>query len=443
MIERAQRLGDAAKRLSVPEGTYAVGVGLLILGLAAYGFQILAAKQLSDSGYAALNVLWAIVFVVSPGLFQPLEQEVGRAVAFRRARNIGGGPLVRRAAVLGAILAVLIMVAALIAHQPIIDDLFNGNNALFGGLFLALVFYYVAYTTRGTLSGNGRFGAYGRMYGSEGLVRIVLCAGLVVAGSHSPGLYGIALAVPPLFAVGISLVGQHDLLLPGPEAPYSELSGALAWLLIGSLLAQMLSYASVLGVQLLASKAEKDHVAHFITGLFVARIPLLLFQAVQAALLPKLAGLASAGKHEDFRSGMKRLLVIVLALCIAGVLGATFLGPWGGRKLFPGKWDLGYRDMALLTLGAMGFIIALTLAQGLIALKAYKEATFAWAAGIVAFVVTVAVGSDLFLRNELAFVVGSAVSAVLMAALLRPRMATGLGTIEELVEVIEHEPLEI
>ena len=154
-------------------------------------------------------------------------------------------------------------------------------------------------------------------------------------------MYGLALALPPLFAVGISLWGQHDLLQPGPEAPYSELSSALAWLLVGSALAQLLSYASVLAVQLLATEAEKDNVAKFITGLFIARIPLLLFQAVQAALLPKLAGLASEGKHEDFRAGMRRLLVVVVAICVAGTVAATVLGPWAGRTLFPSKWILG------------------------------------------------------------------------------------------------------
>ncbi len=94
---------------------------------------------------------------------------------------------------------------------------------------------------------------------------------------------------------------------PGPQAPYSELSGALAWLLLGSVLAQLLSYASVFGVNLLATKDQSDLASHFITGLFIARIPLLLFQAVQAALLPKLAAQASAGEYDEFRSGMREL----------------------------------------------------------------------------------------------------------------------------------------
>lgn len=443
MVERAQRLAGAAKKVPVPEGTWAIGAGLVVVGLSAYGFQILAAKRLSNDDYNALNVLWAMVFVLTPGLFQPLEQEVGRAVAARRAQGVGGGPLVRRAALLGGMLALGVAVIAAIAFRPIVDHLFDGRAWLLAGLFVAIFFYYVAFITRGTLSGNGRFRAYGLMQGSEGTVRIVACLALFVIGVRSAGLYGIALAAPPLFAVAISLRGEKNLMLPGPDAPYSELSGALAWLLLGSVLAQGLSYASVFGVNLLATSSQKDVASHFITGLFVARIPLLLFQAVQAALLPKLAGLASEGKIDDFRVGMHRLVGVVVALCVTGTLGATLLGPWAGKKLFADKWNLANRDMFLLTLAATAFILALTLAQGLIALKAYKQNACAWIVGIVVFVVTVALGNDLILRNELGFLAGGAAATTVMATLLIPRMRGGGATLQDLVEVVEHEPLEI
>jgi len=443
VVERAQRLAGAAKKVPVPEGTWAIGAGLVVVGLSAYGFQILAAKRLSNDDYNALNVLWAMVFVLTPGLFQPLEQEVGRAVAARRAQGVGGGPLVRRAALLGGMLALGVAVIAAIAFRPIVDHLFDGRAWLLAGLFVAIFFYYVAFITRGTLSGNGRFRAYGLMQGSEGTVRIVACLALFVIGVRSAGLYGIALAAPPLFAVAISLRGEKNLMLPGPDAPYSELSGALAWLLLGSVLAQGLSYASVFGVNLLATSSQKDVASHFITGLFVARIPLLLFQAVQAALLPKLAGLASEGKIDDFRVGMHRLVGVVVALCVTGTLGATLLGPWAGKKLFADKWNLANRDMFLLTLAATAFILALTLAQGLIALKAYKQNACAWIVGIVVFVVTVALGNDLILRNELGFLAGGAAATTVMATLLIPRMRGGGATLQDLVEVVEHEPLEI
>jgi hypothetical protein len=63
----------------VPEGTFAVGAGLAISGVTTYGFQILAFRGLSKPDYAALNALWVFVFVLAPGVFLPLEQEVGRA----------------------------------------------------------------------------------------------------------------------------------------------------------------------------------------------------------------------------------------------------------------------------------------------------------------------------------------------------------------------------
>src|SRR4051812_50031844 len=112
MSQRAQKLIEAARKLPVPEGTYAVGLGLLISGITAYGFQILAFKGLTKSEYAALNGLWILVFVVAPGFFLPLEQEVGRAVADRRSRHVGGGPVVRKAAFAGTILAGSLMAVA-------------------------------------------------------------------------------------------------------------------------------------------------------------------------------------------------------------------------------------------------------------------------------------------------------------------------------------------
>ena len=437
VVERVQRLTGAAKKLPVPEGTWAIGAGLIIVGLSAYGFQILAAKRLSTPDYNALNDLWALVFVFSPGLFQPLEQEVGRA------RGEGGGPLVKRAAFLGAVLALSVIVIATIFHAKIVEDVFDGRGILLIALFVGIAFYFVSFITRGTLSGNSRFRAYGMMHGSEGSVRLLACIVLFAVGSKAVGAWGFALAAPPLVAVAISLRGERNLMAPGPEAPYSELSGALAWLLLGSVLAQLLSYVSVFGVTWLATDSQKDLASHFITGLFVARVPLLLFQAVQAALLPKLAGLASEGKHDDFRAGMRRLVGVVLVLCTTGVVAATLVGPWAGQKLFASKWNLHNRDMFLLTLAATAFILALTLAQGLIALKAYKESAFGWIVGIVAFVVAVALGHDLILRNELGFLAGGVSAALVMAAFLFPRMRRGGATLEDLVQVVEHEPLEI
>jgi O-antigen/teichoic acid export membrane protein len=443
LSSRAQRFVDAAKS-NVPEGTYAVGAGLLIAGVTAYGFQLLANHRLEKLHYAALNSLWAVVFVVTPGLFQPLEQEVARAVAHRRARGIGGGPLVKRAAVLGAVLAACSVVLALVFEHPIVHTLFHGQGLLLISLVAAIVCYFFAFITRGALSGNGRFGAYGLMHGSEGATRILACGLLFVIGSHSTGLYGLALALPPAVAVLVSLRGQHGLLTPGPTAPYSELSSALGLLLLGAVLAQSLSYAAFLAATILAkTHVQKDALSGFISAIFIARIPILLFAAVQAALLPKLAALAGAGRHNEFLSGMRRLLVIVVAVGVVGIVGSATVGPTVGKKLFD-NWTLDGFNLGVLAAGSGAFILALTLNQGLIALASYTRAAAAWVVGVAVFLITLAVGNELFLRCELAYLLGSIAAAAVMAVFLFGQISRGAtGDIDTLVGLIQHEPLEL
>lgn len=443
MAQRGNKLIDAA-RTGVPEGTWPVGAGLVLAGLTAYVFQIIAARNLSEADYAAFNGLWVLIFIVTPGLFLPIEQEVGRALADRAARQLGGGPLVRRAAKLGGALCLLMIVVAVIFAPTLIDVLFDGWGLLFVALVVALVAYYVEHLTRGTLSGNGRFGPYGLLLGSEGVVRMLAAITLAVVGVTTPGPYGLVLALAPFVAIGLAVRGQRHLLLPGPPAPYSELSSALGYLLVGSLLAQFLGYASFLGAVILAPDNSEDALGGFIAGLFLARIPILLFQAVQAALLPKLAGLTGAGRHADFRSGLLKLIAIVGAIGIIGVIGGLTLGPWAGELLFGDTFTLGGRDLALLAGGSGIFILALTLAQALIALQEYPRMTLSWVIGIVFFVVVTALGNDLFLRVELGFIAGSAAACLSLMAFLAPHIRRGdTGDVDPLVEAIAHERLEL
>ncbi|MCZ7528833.1 MAG: hypothetical protein M5U14_22140 [Acidimicrobiia bacterium] len=441
MSQRAQRFLEAARR-PVPEGTFAVGAGLLVAGLTAYGFQILAFRALSKESYAALNGLWVIVFVAAPGFFLPLEQEVGRALAHRRAQGLGGGPLVKRAAVVGGAVTLALVVAALLGGQALVDNLFNHEGLLLAGFVVALVAYSGEHLARGTLSGNGRFGPYGLMLGSEGVIRLAACAVLFAVGLTSPGPYGLVLAGAPIAAIAVSMFRQRGLVTPGPDAPWSELSSALGYLLAGSVFAQTLGYAAFLGASVLATSDERDALGGFIAGLFIARIPILLFQAVQAALLPKLAGLAGSGRYDDFRAGLRKLVVIVVGIGVIGVLGGLTLGPWAGELLFGSKFTLGNRDLALLAAGSGAFILALTIAQALIALGGHAQAVLAWLAGIVGFLVVTALGSDLFLRVEMGFLAGSLASVGMMTVLLAARLRAGaVPSPEILVEALEAERL--
>ncbi|MDQ3354283.1 MAG: hypothetical protein M3507_07375 [Actinomycetota bacterium] len=402
----------------LPEGTLAVGIGLLVTGATAYGFLVAAARALGAEQYAALSVLWALVFLAGPGFFLPLEQEVGRALASRRVRRLGAGPLVGRAALLGSGLVVVLVIAALFAARPIISYLLDGDVLLFAGLLVALVGYFIGHLARGTLSGLGRFRAYSLCLAGEGVVRLVACLILAVGGVTSAGPYGLALGLAPFAGVAIALRGQRDLVSPGPAAPWNELSASLGWLLTGSVLAQLLVNGGPLAVKLLSTEAETAAAGRFLASLIVARVPLFLFVAVQAALLPALAALAGAGHLSDFRRGIRRLMAVVAGLGIAATIGALSVGPWVVRVLFGAELALGRRDLGLLVAATGAYMAAIALAQALIALSSPARMALAWLVGTLSFIVVTALGDDLLLRTELGLLAGCTVAATAMAALL-------------------------
>lgn len=442
MKDRANQIIDKA-RDAVPEGTFAVGGGIIVTAATAYIFLIVANAALTDTEYSAFSAFWAFIFVAGPGLFLPLEQEVGRALAHRHAQGIGGGPLVTRAGRLGAMLTIL-MVAIVLATAPLyVEGQFHGDWLLVASLAVGLVGFAVMHLTRGVLSGNGRFMSYGLMLGIDGVAKLVGALVLLAVGVENAGAYGMCMALSPFIATAIAVRGQKGLMRPGPPAPYSELSTTLGWLLAGSVLMQALGYSALVGMNVLKTPDDAALVAGLTSAFFIARIPPLLFQAVQGTLLPKLAGLAGAGRHDDFRTGLKQLLVLVVGIAVVGTVAAFAIGVPIGQKLFP-PFDVSARDLGLLAAGSGMFIIALTVAQALIALHGHRMAAIAWGLGVVAFVAVAAVIPELDLRVEMGFLVGAAVSTFAMGWALLVRMHHGVDEgIDSLISQIEHEPLEL
>jgi hypothetical protein len=99
----------------------------------------------------------------------------------------------------------------------------------------------------------------------------------------------------------------------------------------------------------------------------------------------------------------------------------------------------------LLAIGSGAFILALTLAQALIALRSYAAATWSWVAGAVGCVIGVFLSHELILRSELSYAIGSSIAALVMFACLTARLRSGvpIGAMERLATDLEHEPLEI
>lgn len=400
----------------------------------------------NDEAVAGFSALWAIVFVAGLGLFQPLEQEVSRAVAHRKAQGIGGGPVIKRAARFGAAMAAIVCVLALALYPVLTDNLFHGQGMLVFAFVIALVAHALMHLARGALSGNARFGPYGFMIGAEGSVRCIAAIVLAIVGVHAAGPYGMLLGLAPFVSIGLAMRGQRGLLVDGPPAPWSEIAPALGFLLVGSVATQALAYAPLMATGILSGAGDQKTVAVFTTAFFLARVPVLMFMAVQAALLPKLAKYTGAGRHDDFRAALRQLFVVVIGVAVLGVVLAALLGPMAGEILFK-NFDpdiVGAGDLAMLAAGSGGLIVALTAAQALIALDGHARAMWGWLAGVVGFFVGVMVSSDLLLRVEIGFLSGSIVAALVMSGLLLVRIRNGMPrSAGPLVEAIEHEQLEL
>ncbi len=172
MSQRAQRLIEAARKLPVPEGTYAVGLGLIISGhhrlrLPDPGVQGPHARRSTPRSTASGSSCSSS----RPGFFLPLEQEVGRAVADRRSRRHrrrAGRPQGRAGGRRPHRLAdrpVDRRLRGVPAHRSAVPRPGACCSLCF---VIALATYAVQHLTRGTLSGNGRFGPYGMILGGGG-----------------------------------------------------------------------------------------------------------------------------------------------------------------------------------------------------------------------------------------------------------------------------------
>ena len=214
---------------------------------------------------------------------------------------------------------------------------------------------------------------------------------------------------------------------PGPEATWEEVTPNLGWLLLGSVLAAGLVNAGPLATALLAEPSQDKLVTQFGYGVLLARVPLFLFQAVQAALLPRLARLAAQRNMVEFRRGFDRLMMVVVTVGVIGVVGAFLLGPTVVNRVYDAT--LTRRTLAMLALGSACYMIALATAQAVIALHGHAFVAAGWLLGMASFVVTTwlsgSTADDVFRRVELGLVVGPAIAMVAFAWALRRQLRHG------------------
>lgn len=420
-----------------------MAVGLLIAGIASYAFFKVGTWALGgDEEFKPVSALWFATFALAPGVFLPLEQELGRALAARRALGDGGMPVIRKVISLGLGLLSIVAVVILVASPVLTHAYFDGDWLMLAALLVAFACYAPAHIARGIASGHGRFRAYAIVMGADGVVRIVLCVLVALVGIKTAGAFGFAVAVAPLPGVLYVYSRRQLRAEPGPDASWQEVTPNLGWLLLGSLFAAGLVNAGPVATNLLANKDQGALVTQFAYGVLLARVPLFLFQAVQAALLPRLSRLAARNELDEFRAGFRRLMVVVLIVGVVGTAAAYFLGPLVIEQFYGA--ELSRKTLAMLALGSAFYMVALAMAQAVIALKGHALVALGWGAGMCTFLLVTWLSSDdLFRRVEFGLVSSSLAALAAFGLALRSRLRSGaVPTPTSMIEALTDMPFE-
>ncbi|MBS1837612.1 MAG: lipopolysaccharide biosynthesis protein [Actinobacteria bacterium] len=423
-------------RSALVGGRSSLTVGLLFDGVASYVFLSAAARELGPDRFTLVSMLWVVLFLVGNGLFIPVEQELSRSIASRAARGSDWSALVRRVAIAsGAVLAVALALGT-IARGHIADSLFRGRTVFVGLLLFGLVGVWLMFLLRGILSGEHRFHGYGLMFAADALAKAIPGIALLWWGAWRPSSFGFIVSGSAYAGIVVAwLALRWGRRRPEPEAllrpggadiapPWGRLTTSMGFLLLTSFLSALAINIGTVSIEVLGNRVDADKAGIFLSGLVIARIPLFLFQAIQAIVLPRLSRLAALGDLGGFRADLRRLNVAMGACTTVAVLGAAAIGPLAVRILFGDEYALlGARDMALLTLASMLMTAALTLNQAQIALHHQRQTGWPWGVATAAFLaVTVTNGRDLFLRVELGMVAAGAVAFVVVALLVHLEM---------------------
>lgn len=453
---------------SYGSGARILSIGIASTGLLTFAYFSIASHVLGEESAQRLDVLWSVMFVVISVIYRPIEQLLSRTIAERRAHGHDEHPL-RVPMAIQAGFALVFLAVALVLHDEIVNELFDGYSALYSVLVVGTLAYAASYFARGWLAGHEYFALFGGLVLMESVSRLcfVLAVALGIASGQTAVALGIAAAplvslvvVPAAFARGggetrrrahggigaaalaieeetdVALtaapitVDEADAALAGPgaegvqEAAHEGLTlqrgTGFALAVSGIMLSeQTILNAAVLTVDVTSSVAGLAGVVFNV--LLIARAPLQLFQAIQTSLLPHLTGLEATEGHAAFARAIRVTVLAIAAFAAAVALGLLAIGPFVMEHLFGQNFDYNRFGLALIGLGMGMHLTSGALNQAVLARDQARVATVCWAVAASAFVAWMfspVVGEEL-LRTEIGYFGATCLLALLLTAVYK------------------------
>jgi O-antigen/teichoic acid export membrane protein len=423
MTEGAGRATPAAtwRRATGPLIRLLSGVGAA--ALATYVYLIVVARAVGPAEYAAFSAFWAVVVIAGTGVYLPIEQETARRAVDPHGRS-RPRPLRRSAYAVAAVVTAGLAVLLLLLW-PAVAGFFDGDTLLALAVVAGCVGYAAQYPARGLLSARRQYGRYAAVLGSEALLRVVLVLALVTLAEPGPGVLAAVVGVAACGSAVVGLVGAGSG-EPVDAAGARALLRSGAVLIVGAVALQTLLYGGVLVARILAPAAEEAAAGQLLAAITVTRIPVFLFQSLEALVVPRIAELAARGDVPGLRLAVRRLLALVGSLAVTAAAGAALVGPQLVRLLFGAAYDVSHTTMGLLGLGTGVFMVAVAASDVTVSLRGHRQVAVGWVAGLAVAALSVLVFQDFLARVTGPLIVGSAVVAVVLGIAARTRIAATL-----------------
>ncbi len=464
---------ESPQKRSYGSGARILSIGIASTGLLTFAFFSISSHVLSEASASRVALLWSVMFVIISVIYRPTEQLLSRTIAERRAHGHGEHPL-RIPIAIQAGFALLFLLAALALHDVLVNQVFDGYEALYYVLVVGTLAYAASYFARGWLAGHEYFALFGGLVLMEALARICFALAVVLGITSGQTAIALGIAAAPLVSLVVvpaafarqreerqEAIHPHDadLALRGPitvdEAAAAlagpgtegvqeaaagrssigeELSlrrgtGFAGWVSSIMLSEQTILNAAVLTVA--ATSPDKALAGIVFDVLLIARAPLQLFQAIQTSLLPHLTGLEATAGHDAFARAIRTTVLAIAAFATAVALGLLLVGPFAMSHLFGQHFSYGRYGLALVGVGMGLHLASGTLNQAALARDRARAAAGCWGLAAILFLawmLTPAVSEQL-LRTEIGYVGATAVLAVALGVLYRrgtPTLQTAL-----------------
>jgi O-antigen/teichoic acid export membrane protein len=361
-------------------GTAYMIVGTLVAAIAAYGFQLVAGRDLGPAAFAPITVLWTIQFLVFTTVFIPMEQLTIRRLS---AAMPSGGPW--------RLFAGVIAISALLAigFASITRDRLLAGNWIYVGILAILVTSYGGFALgRGVLAGRRRFREYGLSTLAESLLRLALAIGVLAAGVGAVGVAWTMVAGP--FVVYLwrpfHTEPRRGTVPVGPGSAQD-----LAAFVAANAASQTIVAAGPLVVGALG--AGPAEVSVFFETFLLFRAPLTLAYGLIARVLPPFTRMVEAGEGAILRRWAGRIAAIAAAAAGAGYVFGRWAGPGAVAVLLGAEYRPGATIAGYAAAGVAIATIALFAQQILIAQRATGALAASWFGGLMASALIVVTAS--------------------------------------------------